>query len=78
MLDAVVWPDVWPSWRLFVELSGQWRTEGMDARAVALDYTPLFMRMDRLGLTDDEWEDRFADIRTLEAAALERMRLNRA
>lgn len=32
--------------------------------------------MERLGLSDDEWNDLFADIRVMEAAALEQMRDN--
>lgn len=39
----------------------------------ALDYTPLFMRMDRLGLSRDEWEDCFQDVRLIERTALEEM-----
>lgn len=39
--------------------------------AVALDYVPLFMRMDRLRLSDDRWERLFADVRVIEASALE-------
>lgn len=52
----------------------QWRT-GMSG-AVGLDYGPLFTRMDRLGLAGPEWEDLFADVRTLESAALAQMAAN--
>ncbi len=52
-------------------MSGQWRT-GF-AGPTALDYTPLFMRMARMGLTEEQWADMFADVRTLEAAALTAM-----
>lgn len=48
----------------------------MNGVRFALDYTPLFARLDRLGLSDDEWNDLFADIRVMEAAALEQMRDN--
>nr|WP_282826190.1 DUF1799 domain-containing protein [Pelomonas sp. V22] len=75
--DSVeVWPENWPAWRLFCEISGQWRIAGMNGVRFALDYTPLFARMERLGLSDDEWNDLFADIRVMEAAALEQMRDN--
>ena len=67
-----VWPENWPAWSLFCEVSGQWR-QAM-AGPTALDYTPLFHRMDRLGLSPDEWDARFADIRHIEAAALQQMR----
>lgn len=53
-------------------MSGQWRTSGMGAR-IALDYTPLFMRMDRMGLSDEAWDDKFRDIRVIEGAALDAM-----
>lgn len=67
-----VWPENWPAWQLYCELSGQWRYS-MAGRE-ALDYTPLFMRMERLGLNDAEWSDMFAAIRTIEEAALEQFR----
>lgn len=60
------------SWQLFIEMSGQWRTAGMGG-VTALDYTPLFMRMDRMGLTDEAWNDLFQDIRLIESTALEAM-----
>lgn len=71
--DAVeVWPDNWPAWQLFVQVSGQWRSSfgGM----YALDYTPLFMRMDHLHLDPAAWDELFNDVRVLEAAALVQMR----
>ena len=64
-----VWPENWPSWQLFVEMSGQWRRDWERIRA--LDYTPLFMRMERLRLPDAEWESMFADIRLIERTVLE-------
>ena len=71
-----VWPENWPSWRLFCELSGQWRRAGMNASLIALDYTPLFMRMEKLGLSDEDWNALFDDVRALESAALQQMRDN--
>lgn len=56
-------------------MRGQWRTAPMGG-ALALDYTPLFLRMQRLGLTDPEWEELYQDVRALEAAALEQMKQN--
>ena len=38
--------------------------------AIALDYVPLFMRMEKIGLSKEEWDDKFRDIRVIEAAAL--------
>jgi hypothetical protein len=41
---------------------------------VGLDYSVLFRRLDDAGLTRDEWEQRYADIRHLEQVALKSMR----
>lgn len=68
-----VWPDCWFSWQIFCELSGQWRVDGMGNR-FALDYGPLFDRMERLNLSDDDWNDLFRDVRACEGAALDAMR----
>lgn len=70
-----VWPENWPSWRLFSEMFGQWRMAPMGGR-YAMDYGVLFMRMDRMRLTDDEWESLYLDVRVLEQAALEQLRNN--
>lgn len=53
-------------------MSGQWRV-GFGGQ-YALDYTPLFMRMDRLQLSDAAWNELFADVRVLEHAALQAMK----
>lgn len=34
------------------------------------------MRMERMRITDDEWEELFADVRVIEGAALEIFREN--
>ena len=52
-------------------MSGQWRV-GF-AGPTALDYTPLFMRMARMRLDDEQWHELYADVRTLEEAALQAM-----
>ena len=70
-----VWPEHWLAWQTFVEMSGQWRLAPMGG-VTGLDYTPLFMRMQRLALDDAAWNDLFADVRLIEAAAMEQMRAN--
>ena len=67
-----IWPENWPSWLLFCDISGQWRYS-MGGRE-ALDYTPLFMRMERMDLDAGTWALMFNDIRAIESAALEQMR----
>lgn len=37
---------------------------------MSLDYVPLFARMERLRLEDDDWNDLFADVTVIEAAAV--------
>lgn len=69
-----MWPENWQAWMLFVQMSGQWRA-GFSG-PMALDYTPLFMRMDRLRLDDRAWEELFYDVRVIEAAALDEMKAN--
>lgn len=69
--EIEVWPENWPAWILFCEVGTQWRV-GMSG-AIGLDYNVLFARMDRHGLSHDDWENRFDDIRHLEAAALTQM-----
>lgn len=70
-----VWPENWSSWRLFTEMSGQWRLAPMGGK-YAMDYGVLFMRMERMNLADEDWEGLFLDVRVLEAAALEQISLN--
>lgn len=68
-----VWPEIWPAARLFSSISNQWRTTGVGmgaSVATALDYTVLFHRMDRLNLTDEEYEQMFSDVQAMESAAL--------
>lgn len=71
-----VWPENWQAWCLYAEMSGQWRhsTNGMETKPVAMDYTALFLRMERMRLSDQEWELLFADIRVIEGAVLQELR----
>jgi hypothetical protein len=68
---AEVWPENWPAVLLFVEMAGQWRA-GMSG-PTALDYTALFLRMQRMNLSDANWQQIFDDVRVMESAALEQM-----
>ena len=54
---------------------GQWRVAPMGGR-YAMDYGVLFMRMERMRLSDEEWDHLYLDMRVLESAALEQMRMN--
>jgi hypothetical protein len=50
-------------------IGNQWRVGAMGG-VVSLDYSVLFHRMDRMKLPDDEYEQLFEDVKSLEAAAL--------
>lgn len=71
--DAEVWPENWRTWKLFREISNQWRRTGMNGYAYALDYGVLFTRMDRMRLSDQEYEETFDLIKNMERAALHEM-----
>lgn len=58
-----------------MEVAGQWRTAGLGG-LMGLDYTPLFMRMERMRLEDADWELLFADVQVIEASALKTIKAN--
>lgn len=66
--DVEVWPENHAAWRLFRWLDTQWRV-GMNG-PTGFDYTPLLLRLDRMGLDHDDYEQMLDDVRTLESAAL--------
>lgn len=49
----------------------QWRVG--QRGATGFDYGVLYPLLDRLGLSGDDWEQMFDDIRLMESAALEAM-----
>lgn len=71
-----VWPENWPAWRLFCDLSTQWRM-GMNG-PTGLDYTPLMRLLDQEHPSPDDWRSTFDDVRHLEAVALDQLRINAA
>jgi hypothetical protein len=73
MKDRVVgvWPENWPAWVLFNRMSTQWRSQGMGAGpVVGLDYNVLLRFLDRMGLSDQDYDQMLGDISVLEDAAL--------
>lgn len=67
-----VWPDNVPAFLLWRKVGNQWRV-GMNG-PVALDYVPLQHELDRMNLSEEDYDLLFADIRLLEAEALDVMR----
>ena len=66
-----VWPENWPAFALFCKVQSQWRVGA--AGATGLDYTPLLALMDRMKLSDEDHDDLFDDVQTLERSALDAM-----
>lgn len=81
--DVEVWPENWLSWRLFCDMSTQWRYTaaggGMSPSIpvrTGLNYPSLYPLLDRACPTPEEWERHFQDVRVCEDAALEQLRKN--
>ncbi|MDB5847331.1 MAG: Protein of unknown function phage-related [Rhodoferax sp.] len=69
---VTIWLENLPVFDLFLNKMGdQWRV-GMNG-PVGLDHNVLFRHLDRMGLTADAWDVMFADIVTMERAALKKM-----
>jgi hypothetical protein len=66
-----IWPENMRAINLFNTLSTQWIVGASGASG--LNYVPLFHRMDRMNLGEQEYEWLFDDIRTIEAEALTAM-----
>ena len=63
-----VWPENWPVLMLFDRLSTQWRV-GMNG-PTGLDYNVLLRFLDRMRLSDSDYDDMLGDLSVLEQAAL--------
>jgi hypothetical protein len=66
--DVEVWPENQRAIDLFATMQTQWRI-GINGRE-GLDYNVLFRLLDRLKLSESEYDDLFADVRHMEAAVL--------
>jgi hypothetical protein len=67
--DFEVWPENMRAISLFSALSTQLRTSGMGG-VIGFDYNAYFARMDRMNLTDQDYEWLFDDIRVIESEAI--------
>lgn len=71
-----VWPENWPAWSLFCQVSTQWRV-GMSG-PTGLDYSAVYPLLDRAAKDQQEWDEMFSDIQVMEGAALKQMSENRS
>lgn len=63
-----VWPENWPTLRLWEIVGDQWRM-GFNG-PVALDLVPVLHELDRMGLKGEAYEDMLEGIKVMAAAAL--------
>lgn len=67
--DVEAWPENQRAVDLFSTMQTQWRV-GINGRT-GLDYNVLMRLLDRLRLSEAEYDELFADLRHMEAAVLE-------
>ena len=63
-----IWPENMPALNLFNTLSTQWIVG--PGGPTGLNYIPLFNRLDRLKLSDQDYEWMFSDIQAIESEVL--------
>ena len=68
-----IWPENMRAFDLFYSLRKQWRLAPMGG-PIGLDFLVAYNRMDRMGLTTEEYNQLDADLQVMEDAALEAMR----
>jgi hypothetical protein len=66
-----VWPENHQAYLLFASLQTQWRVS--PGGASGLDFMVAYSRMDRMGLTPEEYEVLDQDLQAMELAALAAM-----
>lgn len=71
---AHLWPENWLVLEIFSRYCTQWRVG--PSGVVGLDYSVLFLEIDRHGLTGDEREDLMDALRVVERAAIEQINGN--
>lgn len=70
--DVEIWPENWPAFCLFASVGTQW-TAGTGGYT-GLRYEAVYPLLDRVAKSPQEWDEMFADVQTMERAALQAMR----
>ncbi len=70
--EIEVYPENWRAAELLIRLGTQWRV-GMGGMT-GLDYGVMFQMMDRMRLSDAEYDELFEDMQYLEQIAMESVR----
>jgi len=75
-----IWPENLPAFNLLAGLGTQWHM-GNDSNGksqpTGIRYSVAYHRMDRMGLTPEQYNELDADLQVMERAALEQMREDR-
>lgn len=61
---------------MFRRVQTQWRTGGLNAARLGLDYAAVYPLLDRIAKTDQDWLDLLDDLTVIEGAALKQMAAN--
>lgn len=69
--ETEVWPENWDVFQVFMAIQSQWRFG--PGGPTGLDYNVLYHKLDRMRLSDEEYQRYEADIQVLERAALSTM-----
>ena len=67
-----VWPENWGVVQLFQRLASQWRVSA--GGAIGLDYSVVYLELQRLGVAGDDFNDYLWRLGVIEAEALACMR----
>jgi hypothetical protein len=67
-----LWPDNVRAWELFLKVGTQWRS-GPNG-VIGLDHNVVHRYLDRLKLSDEDWDQLMEDIVVMELQALEMLR----
>lgn len=70
-----IWPENLPAFNLLAGLGNQWHTDANGPTGIR--YSVAYHRMDRMGLTPEQYNELDADLQVMERAALEQMREDR-
>ncbi|WP_306393341.1 DUF1799 domain-containing protein [Telluria beijingensis] len=68
-----IWPENFQAYQMFCGMQRQWVLAPMGG-PIALNFLVAYNRMDRMGLTPEEYNQLDEDLQIMEGAALEAMR----
>lgn len=67
--ELEVWPDNWPAIQLFTRVMRRMRYPGIGGPPTGLIWGEVYPLLDRMGLTENEWDSLARDVEVMEAEA---------